>query len=299
LRRFGPDVVFVDEEPWSLSMAQAVWICRRARLPVVAYTKQNILKALPLPFRLIERQTYAVVGSIAVISEEVGEILRQKGYTGRCPMLVHGCDLSLFQPADSARKRAELGLQGVVIGFMGRLVSDKGLDTLIEAARLLHQREPDLSFSLLFVGAGAQEADLRRQADEAGLGELCRFCGAVPHIQAGEYMNCMDLFVLPSRTRPNWKEQFGRVIVEALACHVPVIGSDSGQIPHVIADTGGGLIFKEGDASDLATKLASLISDPARRAALGAEGGQSVRCRYTYEAVARQLHEILERACER
>ena len=60
----------------------------------------------------------------------------------------------------------------------------------------------------------------------------------------------MDVSVLPSLTRPNWKEQFGRTLAEAMSCETPVIGSDSGEIPHVIGDAG--LIFKEGDAQALA-----------------------------------------------
>jgi glycosyltransferase involved in cell wall biosynthesis len=103
----------------------------------------------------------------------------------------------------------------------------------------------------------------------------------------------MDVFVLPSRTTPRWKEQFGRVLIEALASGVPVVGSDSGQIPHLIRETGGGLVFPEGDEAALALALDALIGNPAERARLAAAGGRAVRERFTCEAVARRLHALL------
>jgi quercetin dioxygenase-like cupin family protein len=80
----------------------------------------------------------------------------------------------------------------------------------------------------------------------------------------------LDALVLPSLTRPNWKEQFGRVLVEAMACGVPVVGSDSGEIPRVIGQAG--LSFPEGDAGALRASLAELMGSERRRAELGARG---------------------------
>ena len=99
-------------------------------------------------------------------------------------------------------------------------------------------------------------------------------------------MGCFDVFALPSRTTPRWKEQFGRVIIEAMACGVPVVGSDSGEIPRLIETTNGGLVFREGDAGDLAARLLALLEDPTRRRQTGEAGRQSVTDRYSYEAVA-------------
>src|SRR5205807_7518295 len=82
----------------------------------------------------------------------------------------------------------------------------------------------------------------------------------------------MDVLVLPSRTTPTWAEQFGRVLVEALWCGVPVIGSDSGEIPWVINSTGGGVVFPEGDVEALAGRIAHLRADPALRHNLARTG---------------------------
>ena len=83
----------------------------------------------------------------------------------------------------------------------------------------------------------------------------------------------LDCLALPSLTRPNWKEQFGRVLVEAMACQVPVVGSDSGEIPNLVGDAG--LIVPEGDAAALAAALRRLRDDAVLRASLGWPGGRA------------------------
>jgi L-malate glycosyltransferase len=103
----------------------------------------------------------------------------------------------------------------------------------------------------------------------------------------------MDLFVLPSRQVPRstlhwwypvgWKEQFGRVLTEAMACRTPVIGSLSGEIPYVIGDAG--LVFPEDDAPQLAARMQDLLAQPARRRELGSRGRQRVLTHYTWDGV--------------
>jgi glycosyltransferase involved in cell wall biosynthesis len=109
-------------------------------------------------------------------------------------------------------------------------------------------------------------------------------------------LSAFDLLVLPSETQPNWKEQFGRVVIEAMACGTPVVGSDSGEIPNLIADTGGGLVFKERQPSELADRLAQLIRDPALRAELAAKGQQAASARYSLAAIARKFAATVEAA---
>ncbi len=105
-------------------------------------------------------------------------------------------------------------------------------------------------------------------------------------------MNCFDCLVLPSLTRRNWKEQFGRVLIEAMACEVPVIGSSSGEIPRVIADAG--MVFQEGDISDLAKRIEMLLCDKELRASLGRKGRERVLARYTQKKVALDTYGIYE-----
>ncbi len=100
------------------------------------------------------------------------------------------------------------------------------------------------------------------------------------------FYNSLDVLVLPSRTLPNWKEQFGRVLIEAMACQVPVVGSDSGEIPNVVG--GGGLIFAEGDVQALRGCLQRLGDDAGERRRLGEQGRQRVLAHYTMRHIAQQ-----------
>ncbi len=96
--------------------------------------------------------------------------------------------------------------------------------------------------------------------------------------------------VLPSLTRPNWKEQFGRVLCEAMACETPVIGSNSGEIPYVIDDAG--LVFQEGNSQELAACVRRLLDDPQLYATLATKGRQRVLENYTQEQIAKQTYEV-------
>ncbi len=137
-------------------------------------------------------------------------------------------------------------------------------------------------------------AALSALAGELGIRERVRFVPAVPAAEVPAYLRAMDALVLPSRTTPVWKEQFGHVLIEAMACEVPAIGSDSGAIPEVIGPAG--LLFPEGDASALARALDELRSQPALRKRLGEEGRRRVLERYTHEQIARQTADIYRRA---
>lgn len=294
-KEWRPDIMLSTQEPYSLSGMQALQLARRLRIPFLFQTNQNIEKRYPLPFRLIESQHYRSSTVGCAFSEEARQVLVRKGFRGRSEVVPYGIDISLFAPNPSIEFRRDLGLDDAfVIGYMGRFVPEKGLDDFIRAFQIVCEQRPSANLRALFVGSGAEEANLRRIAAECGVADRCVFPGSVPHIRAGEYMNCMDAFVLPSRTTPSWKEQFGRVIIESMACGIPVAGSDSGQIPYLIRETGGGVVFREGDIADIAEKLLTLVDDPAAARRIGMAGRDVVHERYTFDAVARQIHRICE-----
>ena len=142
----------------------------------------------------------------------------QKGLKRPSSVVPYGTDLTLFYPADFSRLRTRLNLgTSLVIGYLGRLRKEKGLDTLIDALSLIVRRCPDLDCKVLFVGSGSEESVLREQVARVRLEDRVVFSGPILHDQAGDYLRCMDVFALPSRTRrplPG-KSIFGRVIIEA------------------------------------------------------------------------------------
>jgi glycosyltransferase involved in cell wall biosynthesis len=132
---------------------------------------------------------------------------------------------------------------------------------------------------------------LLAQAGRLNILERVQFIEAVPHLDVPSYLHRADVLVLPSITTPSWKEQFGRVLVEAMACGIPVIGSDSGAIPEVIG--GAGLVFKEGGSTDLANKISDLFSDTSLPEQYRSLGLKRVKEIYSDQAIGNQLREFL------
>jgi glycosyltransferase involved in cell wall biosynthesis len=209
-------------------------------------------------------------------------VLRAKGYSGHARVIPQfGVDPEVFKPAASAAGLTEPYL----VGYSGRLVREKGVDLLLEAMARLEG-----AWKLCIMGDGPERGNLVALAGRLGIADRVTFRGLIAPSQMPEMYPSLHSLVLPSRTMPNWKEQFGRVLIEAMACGVPVVGSDSGEIPHVIGDAG--LVFPEGDADALQSTLALLQGDGALRQKLARRGRSRVLERYTQVQVARATHEV-------
>jgi glycosyltransferase involved in cell wall biosynthesis len=293
VERLRPEWIYLDEEPYSLAAFQFVRLARRVGARCVFNTMQNLVKRLPAPFRVIERTVYRHAAGATALTEEVASVLRAKGFRGPVAVVPLAVELSSFRPQPVPDLEAELGLQRPVIGYIGRLTRAKGVDVLLEAMRRLAAE--DRRFHGLIVGGGPAEAEIGAQVAALGLGARVRLAPAAAHDAVARYYNCLDVAVVPSRTTPGWKEQFGRVLIEAMVCGVPVVGSDSGAIPEVIAAAGGGLTFAEGDAGQLAAQLRRLLDDARLRRELGETGRAAVARLYGYEPVAACLRDALLR----
>ncbi len=135
----------------------------------------------------------------------------------------------------------------------------------------------------LFVGAGPEEPALRQWADRHG--DRVRVCTGVSHEQVPAWLNAMDMLCAPSQTAPLWREQLGRMLIEAFACGVPVVGSDSGEIPHVIGEAG--LVVGEADVLGWVEAVGGLLESPARREDFARRGLTRARD-FSWSNVARQ-----------
>jgi glycosyltransferase involved in cell wall biosynthesis len=124
-------------------------------------------------------------------------------------------------------------------------------------------------------------------------GDRVRIVTAVPHEQVPEYLNAFDVLCAPSRTTTNWREVFGRMVIEAFACEVPVLGSDCGELPKVIGDAG--MIVSEDDIEGWARSLEKLLDSNELRKDLGKRGFDRVKQHFTWNAVAQKHLEFFER----
>jgi glycosyltransferase involved in cell wall biosynthesis len=285
LRRVSPDAILAVEEPYSLILGQiARWKSRSPATPLLAcYSYQNIEKQYPFPFRAVERMVFRTLDVFIGANPEVVDVARRKGFSGRAEVIPTAVDVDLFRGAGQRGESARR-VTGLRIGYVGRLVEEKGIDTLIQAIGRMTQPS-----HLVLVGSGPEEARLRELA--APLGDRVHFAGPVSGDEAAEVYPRLDVLVLPSRTRPNWKEQFGRVLAEAMASEVPVVGSISGAIPWVIGDAG--LLFSEGNAAELASRLDFLHEHPEERVSLGRKGRARAKSEFSAPVVADRLYRLL------
>ncbi len=274
IEQFRPAIVHIDEEPYNLAAWQGLWHARRVGAKTVLFSWQNIDRRYPPPFCWGERWALAQADVLIAGTEGAAAVWRAKGCRGQLPVIAQfGTDAELFRPPAHRPERP------FTIGYFGRLVEEKGLRVLLRAAAQLGG-----AWRLILLGGGPLRPALEAEAARLGIAARVTFRGQVSSTAMSAQYHDLDALALPSLTRPNWKEQFGRVLVEAMASGVPVVGSDSGAIPDVIGSAG--LVVPEGDAAALARALDWLRGDPALRADLSARGRARVLAHFTHERIA-------------
>ncbi len=292
LRELNPDFIYLHQEPYALVtlqfyLANALTI----RKPISFFTWQNIFKRYPIPFRQMEYWILKHTDVMFPGSYSAEAVMREKGFTGLSVLMPSGIDPTIYYPRSNNLK-SELGASEdeVLIGYVGRVVEQKGLKTLLLALNEIR----GLPWRLVMIGTGEFELEFEAIAHQLNLSDRVKKLGFVPFTETPNYLSALDVLVLPSETRANWKEQFGRVIIEAMACGTSVIGSDSGEIPNLITATKGGLVFPEGNAIALSQRLRELILDPGHRAKLAETGRQSVLSHYTNALLAERFAETVK-----
>jgi glycosyltransferase involved in cell wall biosynthesis len=299
LKQFRPQIIQVEQGSRGLAYTQMIALNQLLGLKAknVFFTWWNLPYELKLPVALLEK--YNLNHSHGIISgnQDGAEVLRQRGYKGAIKVMPQlGVDENLFTPKAQPELAAKLGIEkgAFVVGFVGRFVQEKGLLTLLKALITLKNKP----WKLLLLGRGELQTELIKIAIENNIKERLILIESVPHDEVTNYINLMSTLVLPSETTykfktltsVGWKEQFGHVLIEAMACQVPVIGSDSGEIPYVIGDAG--LVFPEGDAPALANCLVELMDKPDFAHTLGENGYKKAMIKYTNKALAKQQLEF-------
>ena len=255
IKQAKPDVIHVWNEYDGIYAAQAIFarniLFKKAA--VVAYSFENthpgglrgIAHALISGYS--KRSLDAVTGANSEALARVKD--------GNCDIATErifwGVDLSNFQSKERNLCRKTIGIPENIklIGYFGRIVADKGLDRLCEVI------SKDSRYHWMLIGNGSYENALNKLIDSLRIRDRVYFYDSVENARLLDYYNCLDVFVLPSQTKPGWKEQYGRVLVEAMACNVAIVGSTSGAIPEVLAGYPRHLIFEENSTSDLIDKI--------------------------------------------
>ncbi len=283
MRQVKPDILHMDEEPYNLATFHAIRLALGVSAKPLFFTWQNLLRSYPFPFGWIERHNYGhSAHAIAGNRDGVG-VLRAKGYQGPVTVIPQfGVDPATFRPNAGEKSAPSTSF---LIGYVGRLVEEKGVDLLLKAVAGL---EGEWRLSIL--GDGPFKPRLLHLCRELGLENRVSFRQPLPSGEMPSYYRELDVIVLPSRTRRNWKEQFGRVLIEAMASGTPVVGSTCGEIPNVVGQAG--LLFPENDAPALAAHLNQLLRDRELRGSLARMGRHRVLQHYTQRKIAEATHEV-------
>lgn len=288
LKKFQPDLIQVEQGDNAFSYFQLIILsklfCRKTKF--IFFTWVNWKNKWSLKYKLFWRfvEKFNLKNSSGAIvgNHDAQTILRDKNFLKPIEILLQlGVDQRYFFPAKKIKNKRIFK-----IGFMGRLIKEKGLLDLLEAFFFLKNSFPD--WKLVFVGTGKDKGSLINFIDENKLDSEVEILDPVKHEEVGKVLKGFDIFVLPSYNIPEWKEQFGHVLIEAMACKIPVLGSTGGEIPNVIADAG--LIFKQKNIQDLTCKLNLLMKNKNLREELALKGYNRFKNNFSYEIIANRTY---------
>ncbi|HEY4811322.1 MAG TPA: glycosyltransferase family 4 protein [Solirubrobacteraceae bacterium] len=281
-RSIDPDVAFIEAEPYALAATQWSHALTRLNIPFGVQCYENIDRSLPAAIRWLRSRVLRNAAFVAARSDSAARLVRTWGARG---------EVGFAPPAvPNWRNVPTVPAHPFTVGYAGRLIERKGLFDLLAAVRQL-----DAPVELVMIGNGELRGQLEGQTIP---GSHLRVLDGLTHDQMACGYAQLDVLVVPSHTTATWKEQFGRVIVEALWCGVPIVGSSSGEIPWLIELTGGGLVFAEGDSDALADTLRKLREHPELRRELAMRGRAAVERLFSVPAATDRLEQMLISASE-
>ena len=284
LKEARPDIVHMEEESYSFAAAQ-VLLCLsmlRTRPKFMVNNSENFDIALPWRSRKIEKVVFRRADALLVFARTARERLLRIGAPPEKVITLpqFGLDPELFRPP-------EPGERGDVfsVGYLGRLVYSKGVDVLLRALAGLSGE-----WRAQIVGDGEERETLERLTRALGIRTRVEFVGWVDPADVPGYLRGWHALALPSRTTAHWREQFGRVLIEAMGCGVVPVGAATGEIPHVIGSEG--FVFPEDDVEALQEILQKLQNEPRARERLADAGRKRALEEFTWDVLAGKAHHL-------
>jgi starch synthase len=266
------------------------------RMAVIQYENIPFAREDRALIRMIKPVVYEATDLFFAMSARARDALVLEGIPEhRIAIIGNSVDTQRFRPRPDERGalRRSMGFreEDVIILFVGRLHESKGVFPLVHALRLL-LLDPGINarrLRLVIAGRGNRERQVRERVRQLGIGDHVTFLGGVPHSRVHLLYPIADVFTLPSIPVQDWQEQFGIVLIESMACGIPVVSTLSGSIPDVVGDAA--TLVQPADARALAEGLRQLITHPDRRAAAGAMARARVMEQFSLPAVAGRLRE--------
>src|SRR5205809_2565855 len=272
LRDRRPDLVQIEEEPNTHAARQVLGAARRLAIPVVLFTRQNVDLELGWWARWKHRRMLRRLTGLVAGSDLAGSLARHDAPNLPIAVIPQLGALAPHEPQHVPH-------EGLAIGFIGRLVRNKGIDNLLEALAL----QRGAKWRLTIVGDGPERERLEHLASELRLAARVRWTGGLPGEQVANLWPDLDVLVQPSLALPHWREANGQTLMEAMANEVAVLGTDRGVIPELIGDAG--LVVPAGNPAALGAAFEKLSDTATRRALAQAARARALRL-YSDDAIA-------------
>jgi glycosyltransferase involved in cell wall biosynthesis len=274
------------------------WVGRVLAVKRVFFTDHTSRPAGYLP----QRAAFWKRGLVRLINLPLTKVTCVSGYGYRCmttldllpreryEMIYNSVDLTRVQPdrkrAAGFRRRYSIPEDRIVVVQVSWIIPGKGIADLLEAARLVIQRNPNVHF--VFVGEGAYREQYTKASAEMGLGNNVTWTGLVLDPFGEGVYDAADIVCQVSC----WEEVFGWVIAEAMAYGKPVIGTRVGGIPEIVADKESGFVVDRGDVGAIAERILTLVGNPELRGQMGQIGSELVSARFALQANVAKLIDL-------
>jgi glycogen synthase len=279
-----------DHWPYTPDTHTSYWR-NPAKQPLLKVAKQILA---PIPIKVVERETkkhQIKFQNVLSVSQYIKEALVDKGglISENIAVIYNGIDTSKFRPKefDLNGYSKELSLL-----YAGSLVWHKGVHTAIEAMALLTNKHQMKDVSLTIVGSGHPdyETQIRSLVEREGQEQWVRFLGRVERDEMPALLKRFDVLILPSI----WDEPLARIVQEAMASGLVVIGTDTGGTKEIIKDYETGLIFPPGDSNKLAECIKRLIDDPDLVTSFAKNGRELVERQFDIRRMVDEIENYLE-----
>jgi glycosyltransferase involved in cell wall biosynthesis len=272
LTDFRPDLLHIEEEPWTQPASVSLRLARRLGIRTVLSTAETLPRGYGLRQRFRrERSLRLAQGIIGANRLALGLATKRRASIPNLSLP----QLGVTPPPQVPRAPH----QGLAIGFVGRLVPERGLDLLFRACVGLTGK-----WSLTVIGTGPSQEELEALAERLGLSARVSWLGPLPREAVDQVWPRLDCVVFPARTTPRWVASAARGALHAMANGVAVVASDSGALPEIVGDTGK--IVPEEDVPALAAALQQLHADRAECERLGNAGRKRIMDQFSDSAIA-------------
>lgn len=296
---FDKALIYSADTTWIFSY-QAAEIKKRFGKKLICLQWENI------PFVYEENEQMKTLKKVVrdaadhfvAVTERARDALIIEGVPSkRITVIPMGIDIERFKPdrrcGCGLRERLNIDKDAIVVLFTGRLVWEKGIYDFIYSAKLVLLNSPNLPLKFVVVGKGHERDRLLQQIGELGIEDYFILIEDYPYHEIHKLYNMADIFCLPSISLRQWKEQFGMVLIEAMACGIPVISTASGSIPEVIGDAG--ILVQANDPKALSEAVISLIQDNAKRHGFGQKGRERAVREFNSKEIAKRFGDLFDR----